>query len=149
MVFIETLTMLHLFLFQCFSKVLQMDPGNVEAMHNLCVVYVEQGDLFKAEKCLSEVHKLAPKEEYIIRHLNIVRTKINELIKQGKVKTVPNNQQPQGQSPPQQGQGQPQQGQTQQGQGQTQQGQGQTQQYQTQQGQPQGQPQGQGQRAGG
>lgn len=94
-----------------------MEPGNIEAMHNLCVVYVERGDLIRAEKCLTEVHNLAPKEEYIIRHLNIVRTKLNELIKQGKIRINP------GQGQQQQGQGQPQQGQVQQQQGQGQQAQ--------------------------
>lgn len=107
-----------------------MDPGNIEAMHNLCVVYVERGDLLRAEKCLTEVHNLAPKEEYIIRHLNIVRTKLNDLIKEGKLRPVQQGQKQQGQG--QQGQGQPQ--------GQSQQSQGQ---------QRQGQPQGQGHKAGG
>lgn len=63
-----------------------MEPNNTEALHNLCVVYVERGDLLKAEKCLSHVHSLAPNEEYITRHLNIVRSKINQIIleRQGK-----------------------------------------------------------------
>ncbi|XP_060558909.1 protein O-mannosyl-transferase TMTC3-like [Ruditapes philippinarum] len=69
---------------QCFTKVLEHEPSNIEAMHNLCVVFVERGILYKAEKCLAEVHKLAPKEEYILKHLNIVRAKINEYLEKKK-----------------------------------------------------------------
>lgn len=87
-------------------------------MHNLCVVYVERGDLIRAEKCLSQVHSLAPDEQYIIKHLNIVRTKLNELIKQGKVR-IASDPQKQGQGQQGQGQGgnQGQQAKDQQGQG--------------------------------
>ncbi|XP_062603708.1 protein O-mannosyl-transferase TMTC3-like isoform X2 [Saccostrea cucullata] len=64
-----------------FARVVQLEPKNVQAHHNLCVVYVERGDLIRAEKCLMAVHNMAPTEQYIINHLNIVRTKLNELIK--------------------------------------------------------------------
>ncbi|XP_077451489.1 protein O-mannosyl-transferase TMTC3 [Stigmatopora argus] len=60
----------------CFQKILQMDPGNVQGKHNLCVVYFEERDLPRAERCLEETLKLAPHEEYVRRHLNIVRGKI-------------------------------------------------------------------------
>ncbi|KAM6291439.1 protein O-mannosyl-transferase TMTC3 isoform 1-T2 [Porphyrio hochstetteri] len=60
----------------CFEKILQLDPNNVQGKHNLCVVYFEERDLIKAEKCLVETLALAPHEEYIQRHLNIVRSKI-------------------------------------------------------------------------
>jgi hypothetical protein len=85
-------------------------------MHNLCVVFVERGILYKAEKCLAEVHKLAPKEEYILKHLNIVRAKINEYLEKKKAAEA------QGQSAGTEGQqgqaaqGQPAQGQSGQGQ---------------------------------
>ncbi|XP_036615961.1 protein O-mannosyl-transferase TMTC3 [Trichosurus vulpecula] len=62
---------------ECFEKIVEMDPNNVQGKHNLCVVYFEEGDLFKAEKCLLETLDLAPHEEYIHRHLNIVRVKIS------------------------------------------------------------------------
>ena len=63
-----------------------MEPHNVQAKHNLCVVYVEKLDLFKAEKCLTEAHQMAPNEEYIMKHLNIVRTRINDALKAHKQK---------------------------------------------------------------
>lgn len=53
-----------------------MDPENVQGLHNLCVVFVERGSLRKAEACLKRAHKLAPNEEYIIRHLKIVQQRI-------------------------------------------------------------------------
>lgn len=62
---------------KCFEKILEMDPSNVQGKHNLCVVYFEEKDLFKAERCLIETLRLAPHEEYIQRHLNIVRDKIS------------------------------------------------------------------------
>ncbi|XP_027704280.1 transmembrane and TPR repeat-containing protein 3-like [Vombatus ursinus] len=62
---------------ECFEKIVEMEPNNVQGKHNLCVVYFEEGDLFKAEKCLLETLDLAPHEEYIHRHLNIVRVKIS------------------------------------------------------------------------
>ena len=56
-----------------------MDPENVQGMHNLCVVFVERGDLFMAELCLAHTHQLAPNEDYVLRHLNIVQTRITRL----------------------------------------------------------------------
>ncbi|XP_019336439.1 protein O-mannosyl-transferase TMTC3 isoform X1 [Alligator mississippiensis] len=64
---------------KCFKKILELDPNNVQGKHNLCVVYFEERDLIKAEKCLVETLALAPHEEYIQRHLNIVRSKIASL----------------------------------------------------------------------
>lgn len=60
----------------CFVRILHMDPGNVQGKHNLCVVYFEEHDLPRAERCLEETLALAPNEEYVRRHLNIVRGKI-------------------------------------------------------------------------
>jgi len=48
----------------------------VQGYHNLCVVYVERGLLEKAEPCLQAVHKLAPNEDYIVRHLRIVQQRL-------------------------------------------------------------------------
>ncbi|KAM4677044.1 protein O-mannosyl-transferase TMTC3 isoform 2-T2 [Discoglossus pictus] len=64
---------------KCFEKILEMDPNNVQGKHNLCVVYFEERDLLRAEKCLVETLALAPHEEYIQRHLSIVRSKIMTL----------------------------------------------------------------------
>ena len=60
-----------------FLTILQTEPSNIQANHNLCVVYVERGDLYRAEKCLSETLKMAPAEDYIKQHLGIVRNKIH------------------------------------------------------------------------
>lgn len=64
---------------QCYKKILELEPENVQGLHNLCVVYVERGNLLEAEKCLQRVHALAPDEDYIARHLQIVQTRISKL----------------------------------------------------------------------
>jgi hypothetical protein len=43
------------------------------------VVYVERGLLAKAHSCLNEAHKLAPNEDYIIKHIQIVETRLAKL----------------------------------------------------------------------
>ncbi|ODN00207.1 hypothetical protein Ocin01_06473 [Orchesella cincta] len=63
----------------CYQRILKMDPENVQGLHNLCVVYVERGDLLRAEKCFIRATQLAPEEEYIHRHLKIVRQRIAKL----------------------------------------------------------------------
>ncbi|KAI8479479.1 Protein O-mannosyl-transferase tmtc3 [Branchiostoma belcheri] len=63
---------------KCFEKILETEPKNIQANHNLCVVYFEQGDLYRAEKCLAQAHELAPHEDYIVNHWNIVRGKIQQ-----------------------------------------------------------------------
>jgi hypothetical protein len=45
----------------------------------LCVVYVERGFLAKAYACLHEAHKLAPSEDYIVKHLQIIETRLAKL----------------------------------------------------------------------
>lgn len=60
----------------CFERILRMDPTNVQGKHNLCVVYFEERDLPKAERCLEETLALAPNEEYVRRHLSIVQSKM-------------------------------------------------------------------------
>lgn len=64
---------------QCYKRILQLDPVNIQGLHNLCVVYVERGYLSKAYSCLHEVHALAPNEDYIIRHLQIIETRLGKL----------------------------------------------------------------------
>ena len=59
-----------------FLTILKLEPENVQANHNLCVVYVEKGLLLEAEKCLQHAHQMAPHEDYIKQHLNIVRSRI-------------------------------------------------------------------------
>lgn len=67
------------FYLQCYIRILQLDPENVQGLHNLCVVYVERGNLLRAEACLIRAHRLAPNEEYVLKHLNIVQSKIMKL----------------------------------------------------------------------
>lgn len=64
---------------QCYKRILQIDPTNIQGLHNLCVVYVERGKLTQALDCLQQAHKLAPEEDYILRHLKIVQQRIANL----------------------------------------------------------------------
>lgn len=43
------------------------------------MVYVERGKLAQAQACLSHAHQLAPSEDYILKHLQIVQTRIARL----------------------------------------------------------------------
>lgn len=61
---------------EAFERILRSDPGNVQAKHNLCVVYFEERQLARAEQCLQETLAMAPHEEYVQRHLAIVRAKM-------------------------------------------------------------------------
>ncbi|CRK86591.1 CLUMA_CG000216, isoform A [Clunio marinus] len=63
----------------CYKQILQLDPVNIQGLHNLCVVYVERGLLSKAYACLHEAHKLAPGEDYIMKHLQIIDTRMARL----------------------------------------------------------------------
>ncbi|PVD28691.1 hypothetical protein C0Q70_11285 [Pomacea canaliculata] len=64
---------------QNFRTILQHEPNNVQAHHNLCVVYVERGDLLRAERCLVDTLALEPSADYIRNHLNIVRSRIHQI----------------------------------------------------------------------
>ena len=63
---------------KAYRKILEIDPKHVQGYHNLCVVMVEKKDLQLAHECLIQVHKLAPHEAYIKKHLAIVEKKILE-----------------------------------------------------------------------
>ncbi|KAF5297988.1 hypothetical protein FQA39_LY11863 [Lamprigera yunnana] len=63
----------------CYKRILELDPVNIQGLHNLCVVYVERGKLLEAETCLEQTHKLAPGEDYVLRHLQIVKNRITKL----------------------------------------------------------------------
>ena len=69
---------------QCYHQIVRLDPTNIQGRHNLCVVYVERAELERAEECLLKVSSLAPNEEYIRKHLRIVRTRISKLREQQK-----------------------------------------------------------------
>lgn len=60
---------------QCYRRILELEPDNVQALHNLCVVAVERGKLEIAEECLTRAAALAPHENYIQRHLAVVRAR--------------------------------------------------------------------------
>ncbi|KAI5733077.1 hypothetical protein M8J76_007399 [Diaphorina citri] len=66
----------------CYNRILELEPDNIQAMHNLCVVLVERDQLIKAESCLKRVHLLSPDEDYILRHLNIVQARLARLKQQ-------------------------------------------------------------------
>lgn len=66
-------------LFQCYRRILEIDPENIQGLHNLCVVHVERGKLLEAVACLQKAHELAPEEEYVLRHLQIVQNKVIKL----------------------------------------------------------------------
>lgn len=69
---------------EAFERILRSDPGNVQAKHNLCVVYFEERQLARAEQCLQETLAMAPHEEYVQRHLAIVRAKMAAMSATGK-----------------------------------------------------------------
>lgn len=56
-----------------------MDPENIQGLHNLCVVHVERGKLLEAQACLEKAHELAPSEDYVFRHLQIVQNRITKM----------------------------------------------------------------------
>lgn len=69
----------NIIVFQCYRRILQLDPTNIQGLHNLCVVMVERGKLGLAAQCLEHAAALAPHQDYVQRHLSIVRTRISRL----------------------------------------------------------------------
>lgn len=69
---------------EAFERILRSDPRNVQAKHNLCVVYFEERQLARAEQCLQETLEMAPHEEYVQRHLAIVHAKMAAMSAAGK-----------------------------------------------------------------
>jgi len=63
----------------CYRRILEIDPHHVQGQHNLCVVFVERGHLEEAKACLETALALAPHEQYIQNHLNIVNKKIKNI----------------------------------------------------------------------
>lgn len=58
---------------------MELDPENIQGLHNLCVVHVERGKLLEAQACLEKAHELAPGEDYVFRHLQIVQNRITKM----------------------------------------------------------------------
>ena len=67
---------------KCYQTILEVDPNNIQAHHNLCVVMVEAGQLDKAKICLEKVASLAPNEAYVNRHLRIVEEKLAQKLQE-------------------------------------------------------------------
>ncbi|KAF3425460.1 hypothetical protein E2986_03493 [Frieseomelitta varia] len=63
----------------CYRRILQLDPTNIQGLHNLCVVMVERGKLGLAAQCLERAAALAPHQDYVHRHLAIVKARISRL----------------------------------------------------------------------
>ncbi|XP_033216961.1 protein O-mannosyl-transferase Tmtc3-like [Belonocnema kinseyi] len=63
----------------CYRRILQLDPTNIQGLHNLCVVMVERGKLDLAAQCLERAAALAPQQDYVHRHLAIVKARITRL----------------------------------------------------------------------
>ncbi|XP_068146188.1 protein O-mannosyl-transferase Tmtc3 [Drosophila tropicalis] len=66
---------------KCYRSILRHDPNNTQGMHNLCVVFVERKRLAKAAACLHYAQRLAPAEDYIGRHLQIVQARLQKINK--------------------------------------------------------------------
>ncbi|GFY46129.1 protein O-mannosyl-transferase Tmtc3, partial [Trichonephila inaurata madagascariensis] len=64
---------------ECYWKVLQFDPTNQKAHHNICVVHFERQDYEKAEQCFVQLLSIHPNVSYIRQHLDVVRN----ILKQG------------------------------------------------------------------
>ena len=60
---------------KCYNRILEVEPDNIQARHNLCVIMVEAGDLLKARDCLIECLKLKH-EDYIVKHIQIVEERL-------------------------------------------------------------------------
>ena len=60
---------------KCYNRILEVDPDNIQARHNLCVIMVEAGNLLKARDCLMECLKVKH-EDYIVKHIQIVEERL-------------------------------------------------------------------------
>jgi len=61
----------------CFLKIIEVEPDHIEARSNLCVVYMEQGELTRAESCLVQVSQLAPNVANVQQNLRVVRQRLH------------------------------------------------------------------------
>ncbi|XP_053963201.1 protein O-mannosyl-transferase Tmtc3 [Anastrepha ludens] len=66
---------------QCYRSILTYEPHNIQGLHNLCVVFVERKRLARANACLRYAHHLAPHEDYILRHWQIVQQRLQKISK--------------------------------------------------------------------
>ena len=61
---------------RCYQRILQVEPNNIQARHNMCVVMVERGHLLEARTCLEQCLKIKH-EDYIVKHIQIVEERLN------------------------------------------------------------------------
>ncbi|XP_004517548.1 transmembrane and TPR repeat-containing protein CG4050 [Ceratitis capitata] len=66
---------------QCYHNILRYEPNNIQGLHNLCVVFVERKRLARAAACLRYAQHLAPHEDYILRHWQIVQQRLQKINK--------------------------------------------------------------------
>jgi cytochrome c-type biogenesis protein CcmH/NrfG len=60
---------------KCYYTILEVEPDNIQARHNLCVVMVEGGNLLQARDCLVDCLKLKH-EDYIVKHIQIIEERL-------------------------------------------------------------------------
>ena len=61
-----------------FQKIVDLEPSNVQAQHNLCVVLVQRGKIEEAEKCLENVLKMAPNADFVKKNLAVLRQRMKK-----------------------------------------------------------------------
>ncbi|XP_071503726.1 protein O-mannosyl-transferase TMTC3-like [Diadema antillarum] len=61
---------------EMFRRIVELEPSNVQARHNLCVVLVRRGELERAEECLVSVLQFAPNADFAKSNLEILRQKL-------------------------------------------------------------------------
>ncbi|XP_076355014.1 protein O-mannosyl-transferase Tmtc3-like [Tachypleus tridentatus] len=78
---------------ECYKKILQSDPTNIQGLHNLCVVYYRRQQLVEAEACFEQAHVQSPNTEYIRQHLEITRRQLQQVAaqdeKENTLKSIP------------------------------------------------------------
>ncbi|XP_022244376.1 transmembrane and TPR repeat-containing protein CG4050-like [Limulus polyphemus] len=78
---------------ECYKKILQSDPANIQGLHNLCVVYYRRQQLVEAEACFQQAHVQSPNTEYIRQHLEITRRQLQQVAaqveKENPLKSIP------------------------------------------------------------
>ena len=60
---------------KCYNRILEVEPDNIQARHNLCVVMVEGGNLLQARDCLVDCLKVKH-EDYIVKHIQIIEERL-------------------------------------------------------------------------
>lgn len=63
---------------ECYLKVLEVEPQNPKALHNLCVLYVERQNLKQAEQCFLHATTIHPTFDYMQKHLEITRNLLKQ-----------------------------------------------------------------------